>query len=59
VIHEHAKQWIQDMGGSLEQAEALIEECAGLTDPDICEQTIKIAECIKINAAKHNINMDL
>jgi PBP/GOBP family len=42
----------------LKQAEEIADECKTVSDPDRCEQAIKIGKCMEEGAKKREMTMD-
>lgn len=42
----------------LEKAEEIAEECKEVSDPDRCEQAIKIGKCMEEGAKKRNMKVE-
>lgn len=47
-----------DKEGMLEKAELIAEDCKTVSDPDRCEQAIKIGKCMEEGARTHKLTME-
>lgn len=49
---------VGDDKDKLKSAEEIADECKTVTDPDRCEQAIKIGKCMEEGAKKRNLSAD-